>query len=118
MRVPVMMVVATTCQEPRGRDIDHQTQRCNRNRFAELDRYGLNEPDHGLVADQNGDQGEDDGGGESGEIAQLAGPETEARIMSVASRVAVGECGQQERACVRRHVQAISDERQRSDGIE
>ena len=48
-------------------------------------------------------------------IAELAGAERKARIVSVPARVSVGEGREQKRACVRAHMQAIRHESDRAE---
>ena len=68
-----------------------------------------------LPADQQRDHRQHDGAGESGEVAQLAGAEGEARIGGVPPGVAVGQRREQQRAGMRAHVQAVGDQRDRAE---
>ena len=69
----------------------------------------------GFVADQQRDHCQDDGAGEAGEVAELAGAEGEAWIIGVPAGIGVGERREQERAGMGAHVQAVGDERDRAE---
>ena len=80
-----------------------------------MDGHWLEQARHRLVADQQCDHRKDDGAGEAGEIAELAGAEGEARIVDMTTRIGVGQCRKQQRAGMRAHVQPVGDQR---DGAE
>jgi len=52
---------------------------------------------------------------EAGEIAQLSGSEGEAGVVGVATRIGIGQRGEQQGAGVGAHVQAVGDQRNRSE---
>ena len=111
----VFMTVVAAAEQEDARHIDDQAQHRNRNGFVEIDR---NRPDQALrrlIGDQDRDHGEDDGAGKSGEIAELAGAEREARVVAMAAGIAVGQSREQERARMRRHMQPVGDQRDRAE---
>ena len=71
--------------------------------------------DADLVTDQQRDHRQDDGAGESREIAELAGPEREARIVGVLAGVGVGERREQQRTRMRAHMHAVGHQRDRAE---
>src|SRR5271170_8293257 len=87
--VIVPMVVIIAAQKPRARDIDREPEARNRNGFREMDRHGREDAADGFIADQNGDHRKDDGAREAREVAELAGAESEPRILRVPARIAV-----------------------------
>jgi hypothetical protein len=78
--------------------------------FGEVKRQGLKQASEGLVGNQQRDHRQDNGAGESGEVAELAGSESETRIIHVPARVGIGERREQERSGMRAHVQPVGDE--------
>ena len=121
MIVPVAVIMAmlvammAAAKQENARDIDDQSQHRDRNGFVEIDR---NRPDQalcGFISDQDRDHGEDNGAGKSGEVAELAGTEGEARVVAMAAGIAIGQSREQERAGMRRHVQPVGDERDRAE---
>jgi hypothetical protein len=79
-----------------------------------VDRNRRHESQNRLIADESGDHREHDGAGEAGQIAELSGSEYETRVMCMPPRVGIGQRRDQHRACMRRHVQTIGDQRQRT----
>ena len=77
--VPVMMMV--TGQQPGTGEVHGKPDHRHHGRLSELDRNRVHQANDALVADQQGDQGQDDRAGERRELANLAGPEREARIV-------------------------------------
>ncbi len=110
-----MLVMMAAAEQPRASDVDREAERRDRNRLAEMDRHGRQETRHRLVAYQQRDHRENDGARESGEVAELARAECEARVVRVAARERVGERGQQERAGMGAHVQSVGDQRDRAE---
>lgn len=81
-------------------------------RMAPVCPLRLDKPRDRLVADQHGDQSENDGRRKSGKVPQLAGAEGKTRIMRMAACVPVGKRRQQQRTCMSRHMQAVGDKGQ------
>ena len=111
----VVRVAAAAAEQERADDIDDQSQHGDRDRLVEADRYRRDEARDRFVTDQHRNHQKYDGAGEAGEVAELAGAEGEARILGVAPRIAIGQRGEQERAGMGRHVQAVGDERDRAE---
>ena len=104
--------LAAAAQEPGAEDVHQQAQKRDRYRFKEVDVNRRQKAPDGLVADQQGDEHQHDGAGETGEITQLAGAEAEARVAGVLAGEGVGQCRDQHRDRVGRHVQAVRDQRE------
>ena len=74
----------------------------------------MKHPTDAFIPYQERDHRQHEGAGKAGEIAELAGAEDETFVSGVSSSVEIGECGDDECACVGRHMQAIRDQRHRS----
>ncbi len=113
--VAVMMVVAAAAEQPGAHGVDDEAEDGDRDRLGERDRPRRNQAADRLVGDQRRDHRQHDRAGEAGEIAELAGAEGEARIVGAAARERIGERGEQQRAGVGAHVEAVGDERDRAE---
>ena len=92
MTVPVTVaVIVAVAKQPRARDIYSKTEAGDRDGFGEVNRHGREQAADGLIADQQRDHCEDDRAREPGEVAKLAGPKSEARVVGVSAGVSVGE---------------------------
>jgi hypothetical protein len=107
----VVMVLAAT-QQPGARDVDHQPHDRDRDGLVEADGDGMKQPCDRLIPDQECNHRQNDGAAEPGEVAELAGAEGKARVLGVVPGIAVGQRRQQQRARMRRHVQAVGDQRE------
>jgi hypothetical protein len=87
MPVMMAMTVMIAAQQPRARDVHHQPEHGDRNRFAEVNRHGRQHPADRLVRDQQRDHREHDRAREAGEIAELAGAEHESRVARMLARI-------------------------------
>ena len=123
MFVPVSLSVSVsvmlmTCarQEPGGCQIDGEPESGNRDGFAEMDGYGMNETVDGLIADQRGDHRQDDCRGETRQVAELTGAESKSTVARVPARIAIRERRQEQGAGMGGHVQSIGDQRERPEG--
>ena len=83
--------------------------------MGKVDRHGREQAANRLIADQQRDHRQNDRATETGEIAELAGAEGEARVVGVAAREGIGERGQEQGARVGAHVQAVGDQRNRTE---
>ncbi len=116
MPVAVAMIVMTAAaQQPGAGNVDGKAKAGDGDSLGEMDGHGRIEARDGFIADQHGDHGQDDGAGEAGEIAELAGAEGEARVGGMPARIGVGKCGKQQRAGMRAHMQPVGDERDRTE---
>ena len=113
--VAVMMVVAAAAEQPGAHGVDDEAEDGDRDRLGERNRPRRNQAADQLVGDQRRDHRQHDRAGEAGEIAELAGAEGEARIVGAAARERIGERGEQQRAGVGAHVEAVGDERDRAE---
>src|SRR6516162_6269420 len=111
----VTMPMIAAAEQEHGDDVHDQTQNGDRNSLVETDRHRSDEARESFIADKKRDHGEHDGAGETGQIAKLAGAEAETLVIYVAARIAVGERSKEQRAYMRRHVQAVGDERDRAE---
>src|SRR5260370_8108296 len=75
-----MAMMLATAEQPCARDIYHQTETGNRDRFSKMNGNGIEDPADGFIADQQRDHGQDDGAREPGEIAELTRAQTETSI--------------------------------------
>ena len=108
--MPVPRVVSAARQKPCGGDVDDQPENRDRDRLGEADRHRGEQTYDRLVADQDGDHGQDDRAGEPGKVAQLSRPESVSVVVRVLARIGVGESRQQQGASMRRHVQHVRDQ--------
>ena len=115
MAVRVAMMVIAAAQQPGAHDIHGKPEAGNRNSLAEMNGHRRKYPADRLVADQERNHRQDDRAGEAGEITQLSGSESEAGVVGVAARIGIGQRGEQQGAGVCAHVQAIGDQRNRSE---
>ena len=114
MVVPVRRVVPAG-QQPGRRDVDPKTKHRDGNSFAKMDCHRREKACRSLVTDQDGYHGQHNRTGESGEVAQLAGTEGEAAVARVPAGIGIGKRGQQERARMRAHVQAVGHQGDRAE---
>src|ERR1700761_1275486 len=94
----MMLVVPAPGEQPSTRDVHREAEAGDGDRLADADRHRVDEARDGLVADQERDHREHDRAAEAGEVTQLAGAESKARIMGVDAGEAVGERRQQQGA--------------------
>ena len=102
----VIMIVQQNC----AHQVHAEAEQRDRDCLPECDGDGMDHAHHRFVSDQQGHHGEDDGAGEGGELADLAGSEREPVVADMAAGKAVGEGGDGQRRDVGGHVQAIGDE--------
>ena len=113
--VIVAMVVVLVAQQPRADKIDGKAEHRDRNRFAIGDRDGAHHPLHALKGNLYGDDPQDDGAGEGGEIAKFAGAESEIRVGCLPTRKEIGQRGNAQRRGMGRHVPAVGEQRHRAE---
>ena len=111
----VAVIMSPAAEQQDARNVDDQPEHGDRYGFVEPDRNRGNQTRDRLVADQQRNHRQDDGAGESREISKFAGAEAEALVTRMTAGEAVGEGREQQRACMRRHMQAVSDERNRAE---
>jgi hypothetical protein len=111
MTMAVVMVLASA-QQPGARDVDHQPNDGNPDSLVEADGDGMKQPRDGLTPDQECNHRQNDGAAEPGKIAELAGAEGETHVLGMMPGIAIGQRRQQQCARVRRHVQAVGDQRE------
>ena len=111
MVMMIVTVVMVSGQQPGAGEVHGEPDHRNHRRFAELDRYGVHQAPEALVADEQGDEGEDDCAGERRELTDLAGPEREAGIVGVLAGEAISERRNGERCGMGRHVPAVGHQR-------
>jgi len=105
--VMMVMVMPGTRQQPRGGQIDREAESGDRDRLAKMYGHRVDEAGDSLIADEQGDHGQNDRRGEPGEVAELPGPESKPAIAGVPARIAVRQCRQEQGAGMGRHVQPI-----------
>ena len=117
VRVIVAMVVMVMllAKQEGADEIDGKPEHGNGDGFAIGNRDRVDQPLHALEGDLDRDDAENDGAGEGGEIAELAGAEGEMRIARLAARKEIGERGDAERSRMGRHMPAIGKQRHRAE---
>ena len=111
MRMIMAFMTMTAAEQPYAGDIHRKTKTGDRNRFGEIDGNRREEPRDRFIGDEERDHGQNDRAGETGEVADLASPESEAAVLGVAARIAIGQGREQKSARMRAHMQPIRDER-------
>ena len=92
----LMMIMSAAAEQQDAANIYREAKASDWNCLTEMDRHGGDEAADRLIADQDGDHGQDDRRREACEITELAGAKGEARIVSMPPRIAVGECRQKQ----------------------
>ena len=110
MLMPVLMRMLALVQQPGAGEIDDQAEHGDGNRLVEADRDRRGQAHNGFIADQQRDDGQDDGAGITRQLSQLAGAEGVARIMGVAAGKPVGQRRNCQRSGMGRHVEAIGQQ--------
>ena len=110
--VPTVMVVVL--EHPRTGQVHDKADDCDGDGLAEVDGDRAGQAQQALPPDQQGNQGEDDGAREAGEIAELARAEGEARIAGVTAGVEVRQGADQHGGGMGGHVPAVGHQRHRA----
>ena len=115
MVMVVMVMAVGVAEQPGAGEIDGEAEHRDGDRFAKRDRNRIEKPIGALIGDLNRNQAEDDGAGESREIAELAGAEAEADVAGMLPREHIGQRRNAECCGMGRHVPAIGQQRHRSE---
>ena len=115
MAVIVTVAMTAATEQQHARDVHRQSEHRDGYGLVEVDADRPDQPRHRLVADEYGDHGQHHSAGEPRQIAELAGAEAEALVLGVRSRIAVSQSREQQRAGMRRHVQTVGDQRDRTE---
>src|SRR5262245_41815875 len=117
MAVVAMMVVVVMllAQQKGADDVDNEAEHGDRDRLAIGDGHGVDQPLKTLEGDLDRDNGEDDGAGKGGEIAELSGAEGEMAVARLAAGKEIGERGNAERRRMGCHVPAVGEQRHRAE---
>ena len=113
--IVIVAVVVIGAKQPGAGEIDREAEAGDRYGLGEFDRHGIEKSGNRLIGDQQRDDRQDQRAGEPREIAELARPEGETGIASVAASVGISQGRQQQRAGMGAHVDAIGDERHRAE---
>ena len=111
----MVMVVVIAAQQPGADQVDDKPDAGDEHRLAEVDRHRGIEAQEAFPADQQSDHGEDDGAGETGEVAEFPRAEGEARVVAVAPGVKISQRGDQHRRRMGRHMPAVGNQRHRAE---
>jgi len=116
MSVMMMLVpMMPAAQQPHAGHVHCQAQARDRDRLAERDRHGRQQPLHRFIADQQRNHRQHDRAGEPRQIAELARAEGEPRIAHMPLGIAIRQRRQQQRAGMGGHVQPIGHQRDRAE---
>ena len=115
MRLGVGLVMLLVEQQPGAREGDREADAGNQDRFVERDRYRVHEAGKQFHADEQRNEGQYNGAGEPGQLADLASAIGKAWIAGVSPCIAIGEHGDRERRDMGRHVPAVGGQRHRSE---
>src|SRR5512139_798540 len=115
----MMMVMAgfPAVEENRGDDIHRQADNGDDDRFVVAYQLRRRESLHALPGNQYRHGGQDDRTAEGGQVAQLAGPEREARMGPVFSRKGISCCGDGEGSDMGGHVHSVGEQSHRSEQL-
>ncbi len=112
VRVVVMMIVL---QQPGTQEVHSQSDAGDRDRLIERDAHRMQQPRHALVADEKGNHRQHDRACVTRQIAELAGAEGEPLVTCVAPGESICQRRDEERSGMRRHVEAVRDQRHRAE---
>src|SRR3546814_1923600 len=91
MVVVVMMMIGTSHQQQRAHDVDQEAQYRNQRGIAEIDAHRVDQSGDGFARDTERENAEDQRRCEAGQVANLAGAETEFGIIAVFFGIARSE---------------------------
>ena len=115
MPVVVIMVmiamIVLFSEQPGAEHVDAKSERCDGNCLIEGDRYWTDQAPDTFPRDHECDHCQYDRSREPRQIAKLAGSKGKAPIVRAAARKDICQGRDDKRCGVRRHVQAIRDER-------
>src|SRR6516225_10285662 len=112
----VILKMLMTARKKQGAcDVYGQPESRDRDCLIEADRHRPDKTRYRLIADQKRDHDEHDGAGEAGQVAELASAEAKAIVVDVATREAISQRREQKGTGMRRHVQPVSDQRDRAE---
>eukprot|EP00913_Durusdinium_trenchii_P021378 g20091.t1 len=109
--VDVMIVVMIVAKQPGADQVDHEPEGRDEDCLIEFDRHGTCQPQDAFPGNEQGDERQDDGAGEAGQVTELARAEAVARIVRVLAGIGIGHGRDQHGAGVGRHVPAVGRER-------
>ena len=109
--VVMVMTVMIVFQDQGADQVDGQANHRDQKRIAILNCRWRDQTHHGFACHRQRRQAQDDGAGESGQIAELSRTERKARVGGMAARQPVCARGQAQRAHMGRHVHAIGQQR-------
>src|SRR3984885_2205010 len=92
------VVAAAATEQPGAGDVHGEPETGDRDRLGEMNGYRLQQPRDRFVPYEQGDHRQDDGAGESRQIAQLAGTKAESGVIRVSTGVAVRQRREQQRS--------------------
>ena len=87
MTVSVAVMMPAAAQQPGARDVYSQAETGNRDRLGKVDGDGRKNTADGFVGDQQCDHRQNNGAGETGEVAEIAGTKREVRIIGTLAGV-------------------------------
>src|ERR1700686_5502174 len=111
----VMLVAIAAAQEPGAGDVHGKSETGDRYRLGEMNGYRLQQARDRLIAYEQGDHRQDDGAGETSQIAKLSGAKAETSVIGMLACVAIRQRRKQQCTCMRAHVQTVGHQRDRSE---
>ena len=106
----MVMSVRAAAEQPRARRVYEKAEHRDRDGLGKAYRHRGEEAAHGLIANQQRNHCEDDSAREPGQVAKLAGPEGEARIVLITPGGVIGERREQHGPGMRAHMKPVRDQ--------
>ena len=113
----MMVVIGTSHQQQRAHDVDQEAQYRNQRGIAEIDAHRVDQSGDGFARDTERENAEDQRRCEAGQVANLAGAETEFGIIAVFFGIAIGGRRKAESTGMGRHVEAIGEKGHRAGDV-
>src|SRR4051794_32224660 len=89
--VLIIVIMMVFTQQPCAEQIYAKTNHRDRDRLIEADRHGSEYAGNRLVADEQGDERQNDGARKSRQLSHLAGAKRKAWVMNMRARIPVGK---------------------------
>ncbi len=111
MAMMIVIVRMGVLQDEGADQVDAKPDHRDQQRVAIRDLGGIDQAGNGFGRDGDAGDAQHDGAGKSGQVAELAGPETEAAVGGMTPRQPIGAGRQPQRADMGRHMDAIGQKR-------
>src|SRR6476661_5773430 len=114
VRIGVMVVIVIFTQEESTKEVDAQSDHCNRDRLIECNGYWVKKSAKALITDKQRDHRKCDGTCECSQVPELPCSEDEALVPGISTRIGVGQSGDKERTGMGRHVKPVRNKGNRT----